>query len=207
MGNSIKEYVEERKIKFLVHFTRQSNLESILKNGLVPRNKLNLESLNKVNDPYRLDYTDAVSLSISFPNSQLFYRFRKTYQEDWVILRIKPDVLWELDCAFCRENAASSRVTDIQLEERKSLEAFKSMFQDFYSISRESLDIPDNYPTNPQAEVLILESVPNEYILGVIVNDKVKKEKLCFQYPNLDVRFIPDFFKYRSDWNYWKNEV
>ncbi len=48
MAGTIQEYATERGINCLMHFTRASNLESILRRGLAPRDTLNPEGYNNL---------------------------------------------------------------------------------------------------------------------------------------------------------------
>ena len=172
MATSIQDFVQERGIKCLFHFTRSENLESIHQRGLITRDALIGEgNVSACNDEYRIDNTNAVCLSIGFPNYKMFWTLRertKDKEVDWVILAVRPAALWELPHAFCRENAAAASVTAISLEKRKSLDAFKSMYSDFDEKTRKVLRISDDFPTNPQAEVLMLDGVPRSYILGAL---------------------------------------
>jgi hypothetical protein len=163
----IRKICAERGIKTLVHFTRIENLRRILEEGLLGRSLL--ETRGKpflFNASERVDgHKEAVCVSISFPNYQMFSMYRKRSNDRrWVVLLLDAKVLWELECAFCQENAAHH----IPLEERKKPDALKGMFvEDFHAISRQVLRIPGNYPTHPQAEVLVFDSVPVQYIDAV----------------------------------------
>lgn len=126
--------VKNRGIKYLVHFTRAENLVSIFNNGLVPVNTLDEREMDYYyNDQHRLDNCcDANCLSIQFPNYKMFYKYRyENSGTDWVVLGIKNTVLWEKDCAFCVENAASSNVTSIPLQRRKGVNAFNKLYNDY----------------------------------------------------------------------------
>lgn len=205
MANTIQEYAVERDIKYLMHFTRTSNLGSILQRGLLLRETLNFDSTNHFNDQYRYDGTTAVCLSIGFPNYKMFWGIRQDNKDvDWIILVINKKVLWELSCAFCVENAASAAVTVIPLEQRKNLVALQAMYADCGDKTRTVLSIPNQYPTNPQAEVLMLEGVPKDYIRGVFVLNTAKQHELQVQYPGLDVKVNAGYFRYRQDYAHWK---
>jgi hypothetical protein len=119
----------ERKIETLVHFTRSQNLSSILQRGLLGRRVVENQSYAicpQYNDSYRLDgYKEAICLSISFPNYQMFYRYSNSDRQNWVILLLEASLLWNLDCAFCQENAASNNVTTIPIEIRKNPDALQ----------------------------------------------------------------------------------
>lgn len=204
MANTIQEYAVERGINYLVHFTRASNLDSILKYGLVPRDALTLSGYTGFNDQYRYDGTNAVCLSIAFPNYKMFWGVRQDYKVDWVILVIFKEALWKLPCAFCATNAASACVTAVPLDQRRDLAALKAMYVDWGDKTRVMLGIPDNYPTNPQAEVLMLNGVPREYIRGAFVLNEATKVALQVKYPELDVRVNASYFRYRRDYAQWK---
>jgi ssDNA thymidine ADP-ribosyltransferase, DarT len=206
MAKTIQEFVAERGIKLLMHFTRAKNLPSILARGLVPRSTLALEGFEDFNDRYRIDGTDAVCLSIDFPNYKMFYGIQKDYPgEKWVVLCIHAQALWDLDCGFCTANAASNGVTAIPLEDRKTLAAMQAMYADWPDKPpRSALNLPSNYPTNPQAEVLALQGVPRKYILGVLtLNDAVRQE-LMATHPGVEFRANARYFRYRQDFAAWK---
>jgi len=172
----MRELVEARNIEHLVHFTQVANLPGILQYGLLGRESLHrLRAHSQINDHLRLDYVpDAVCCSISFPNYKMFYRLRANNQNtDWVVIRIKPNVLWEKQCAFCISNAAKSAVSCDGIDERKMPEAFSAMFSDHDDMpDRQTLRIPNDYTTDPQAEVLVLEPVEPKYFMDVIVDEK-----------------------------------
>ena len=71
--------LQNRGVKHLYHFTNIDNLSSILRHGILSVNKLRSNGIKYFyNDPNRYDGNpDAISISISFPNSKLFYKFRK----------------------------------------------------------------------------------------------------------------------------------
>jgi len=205
MAGTIQEYATDRGINYLMHFTRTSNLESILQRGLVPRDTLILEGYNDFNDQYRYDGTHAVCLSIGFPNYKMFFGIRQENKDvDWVVLVIHPAALWMLPCVFCVENAASARVTAVPLELRRDLAALQAMYADWDDKPRSILGIPDNYPSNPQAEVLMFNGVPRNYILCVIVLNLAKQQEIQAKHPGLNVRVHASYFRYRRDYAHWK---
>ena len=203
---TIKRYAAERKIQFLVHFTRIENVVSILDRGLYPRNqcaKLGINSMK--NDAYRHDHTDAICASIGFPNYKMFFALQKESPNlQWAIIGLKPDVLWLKDCSFCKANAASSSVSSIPIDDRKGVAALSAMYEDFEGKERCKLDIPMCYPTNPQAEVLIHDHVEPELLLGVAFNDKALASEFAARYDGLSFIFEPSFFKWRSDYMHWR---
>ena len=199
--------VKKRNIKYLFHFTRLENLNSILINGLIPR--LNLEQDDAdvtYNDDYRLDrFKNANCLSISHPNYKMFYKLRsKYYSQEWVVIAFKPDVLWEKDCAFCFDNASSSNVISITIEFRKSLLAFEGLFYPFPDKpSRSAMDLNDSVPTSPQAEVLVFDIIEPKFILGVVTQNEELQNQLARMYSEFEFQSYPPLFEPRFDYEHW----
>lgn len=211
MSLGIHQIVERRKITAVLHFTKVENLASIMKYGLQPLDVLRANNIRSVNnDLGRFDHTQAVCASISFPNYQTFYKFQQADRAvRWVIIAMHPKILWETDCAFCVRNAAHATQSGIPLNNRKGEVAFSKMFDDFGEIKRTSLGIPDNFTTNPQAEVLLLQGAPLTQIFGLIFpNTHMETEfKAIYdkkRYPGIWTYAKPNLFSYRSDWNVWK---
>ena len=212
----IQQICEEYGITTLVHFTRIENLRCILGEGLLSRSILEPREKVHFNDPQRLDkQKDAICLNISFPNYQMFYSIRERMKSEevndsqWVVLLLDARVLWELDCAFCQRNAATNAVRSIPLEERKKPEALKDMFTDFYVIKHQDLPIPKNYPTHPQAEVLVFDRIPTEYINAIHFWDATILEQWRSNYTGtFSDKFFVDrmYFKPRSDFEKWRPE-
>lgn len=70
----IEGFAKLRGIKNLSHFTRESNLDSILQRGLITRDLLTREGYHSFNDSVRADGTNAVCLTIGFPNYKMCTR-------------------------------------------------------------------------------------------------------------------------------------
>ena len=213
----IQQFCEERGITTLCHFTRVENLHSILQQGLLGRNLLEARGQQFLwNDPDRADgHKEAVCLSISFPNYQMFYSIRESEKtkgvkdSQWVILLLDPKVLWELGCAFCQDNAARTAISSIPLEDRKKTEALKDMFKDFYNIRHQDLSIPQDYPTHPQAEVLVFDSIPARYIKAIHFWDTDAQNRWLPSITGTNYETVctdRHYFKYRSDYEIWRRE-
>ena len=213
----IQQICHERDIKTLCHFTRIERLRSALHRDLLSRKFL--EKLpSKVRPPFtdqdRDDgYKDAICLSISFPNYRMF--FKKTNgganQHEWVVLLLDVRVLWELDCAFCHQNARFEPVRSVTLQDRKRLVSLERMFWNSDFHSDESIyqrqQIPDNYPTHPEAEVLVFDSIPAEYINEVhFYNEAALTAWLEKNSGTYSQRFCANeyYFKYRCDYKAWQ---
>jgi ssDNA thymidine ADP-ribosyltransferase, DarT len=165
-----------KKVPFLVHFTRSENIPSIMQHGLVPMSIANDIGLKPtINDQLRLDgRLNGTSLSISFPNGQLFYRLRKENPDTaWAVLAISASVLWSKDVLFCRHNAADTRVSKVSSDTLRQAETFTSLFEELEGVeSRLEQGIKDCDPTDVQAEALVMEPIEPEFILGALFNDK-----------------------------------
>ena len=204
MATTIQEFVKERGINCLMHFTRMQNLGSILERGLVTRDTLILEGFSDFNDQIRLDETHAVCGSIGFPNYKMFYRLRcENPKERWVVIVLHETILWELNCAFCCRNAASKHMTTTPWENKLGLSALQAMFIDQPHGERQA-GLSKDFTTDPQAEVLMLDGVPREYIWGVVTESIADKNQVEAKYPGLEVYHQPEYFSGRPDHVYWK---
>ena len=167
--------IVERNIELLVHFTRYENLESILENGIVTRESLiNLAQEYIVNDDMRLDgHPDSISLSISFPNYKMFYKYRMSEDaKGWVVLVLEPSILWRYKCAFCKHNAADSRISRQDINNLMGVEALKEMFIDDPECTRSEQRLKSYDATDPQAEVLMFDDIPTKFIQSVYFEDE-----------------------------------
>lgn len=204
----MQELIEAKDVKYVLHFTRLSNLPSILEKGLINRVQLNLSGVqSEFNDNYRLDgQQDSISCSISFPNYKMFYKLRQENPDvEWVVLYLKSSVLWEKDCAFCVSNAASNEVTSIPIQARKGTVAFNRLFENVPGKpTRADIGIPDALPTNPQAEVLVFGNIEINYIIGAITQSKETEELLKAKYPNYKFVYHNEAFLPRMDYEYWR---
>lgn len=172
-GSAICRMVEERGILFLAHFTRIENLAGIVEKGLVPKTFVSSDSLH--NDAMRLDgFPEASSLSVSFPNYLMFYRYRCLQPDsNWAVLRLATNVLVDIPCLFFQTNAANGRfrnASDDALGHMMGLDGLSSMFLDDPISTREERGLLDHETTDPQAEVLAFSTVDPEKI-GAICSD------------------------------------
>lgn len=163
----MEKILKQHNINRLYHFTQAENLLNIFAYGLLPREKLEEKNIYSCfNDDYRYDAClNAVCMSIEFPNYKMFYKLRQDNPDiDWVVLQLDAQILCDFTCAYCRTNAGDASMHKIPLEERMSMNAFKGLFEDFsLSPTRAELGISDEYPTNPQAEVLVFGEIPVYY--------------------------------------------
>jgi hypothetical protein len=191
-------------IRQLFHFTRVPNLPSIIEHGLVPRNFcLNVA----FNDAERHDGTNAICATIDWPNYKTFTMMRSNYQGvEWALIGIKPEVLWTRDCAFCTTNAALGSVSSIPIAQRKNLAAFDAMYAEQQGKpTRAQMGHQPYHPTDPQAEVLIINGVPRDLIYGAYVATAELKNRLEEAHPEFPLKHNLGYFSARHDWRNWKN--
>ncbi|WP_302152739.1 DarT ssDNA thymidine ADP-ribosyltransferase family protein [uncultured Enorma sp.] len=221
----IEKIIQDRGIKKLYHFTQAKNLNSIFERGILSRNTIyNLRIDAAVNDNERWDrHTDAISVSISGPNYQMLYALKKGKQnrgetcpgDTFVLLELDPSLLYELDCAFYPTNAASNRVRHASKTEFQGAQALENMFADgvpcpagTYSRAKWNLDSCET--SDPQAEVLVFETIPARYIKCVLF----ETEEMDYEYSRwvtnrshipFKILLYDDIpFKPRRDFSDWK---
>ena len=202
----IKKIIRERDIKYLTHFTRLENLSNIMSHGILGKEHLDEYNLNYItNDEIRLDNIyNSICTSISHPNYKMFYKYRKLIKKSsWVVIKLDPKILYELDCIFCFSNAASKKITNLDLNYLKSIEALEKMFN-IDNVNREYLNIPLNYTTDPQAEVIFLNIIPSKYILEINFTEECN-ELIYELMSNREYTFklSDELFKPRKDYKFW----
>jgi len=185
----IKKKLHSRKIRHLVHFTRIENLESILKNGFLSREKLdrcNIKYIN--NDDDRWDGCKfSTCFSIEFPNYYLLNKFRtERYPgSKWVVILLNIDKVFETknEKKFSHTNAAKWNITP-----SKCCEAFEQCFmqeiKENKKCQRREIQkyIKDYLPTDVQAEVLIDGLISTDCIEKIIFETR---DDLCLFIRNL----------------------
>lgn len=171
---ALKNFLEERGIKFLYHFTDESNIESIKRWGLLPVSELQKKNLPyKKNDDQRFDNRlDCISLSVSQHNEDLLkaFRFRGIHP---VRLKINAAILYEQienKRFYCDRNAAASscqcgcRLSDFKNLFRENI-AYTNANGVFKGSNRSNKKI--NEPTDIQAEILWANHVDRHYIISM----------------------------------------
>ncbi len=214
---SVKPSIQEHEITELIHFTQTQHLGSILKSGLLPRDELDQRfSPPPINDPERLDgELTAICCSISFPNYQMFYRFRRLHENvPWCVLSLHTSVLTDFRCLFCIENAAATGAVWNARRRDGKPDALNALFRDISCkrgfIRRIELPIPKCFPTHPQAEVLAYGIIAPRYIQRVYflnagqLNWWKKQPQADIDGIPADIR--PEYFDKRVDWEFWKSK-
>ena len=196
-----------RGIKILVHFTRIENLPSISKRGLLTRKNLDDQSFKySFNDDTRRDnVTNSLSLSITFPNYKMFYKYRKNSEDNLAIILLDAEkVLANLPCVFNYTNASSNEIKDVPKEKRMTLDAFEKMFYEPDGSSRKLRNLKANETTDPQAEILCLEDIPLKYFVGIVFKNSAQAKENQKLFPNISMKVDDDYyFAPRQDYKFW----
>ena len=168
--NEILRLIKQREIKWLIHFTKLSNLQQILKYGVSPRNYLESNRIRySRNDKERLDGNlGFTSVSVSFPNWKLFYTNRMNNNDKYVVLLIDPNMLIEKsqdDLIFHSYNAAS----------KKPPCGFTGMFANSVEGKDEMITRKDNternWTTSSQAEIQVRDRISPKHIKKVVFEE------------------------------------
>lgn len=185
MANDLTALISSRAINYLVHFTRASNLNSILEIGLVPRSKIERRVKSfTVNDAMRWDgRSDYNCASISFPNGPMLYRYMQADKGiKWPILILSPKLLSEKEVLFCKHNAADKRISSQGNEILTGIDAFRGMFAEIDGIDlRADQGLKGCDTTDVQAEVLIRGLIEPKYIAGVVFPDQVTSDEFKYK--------------------------
>lgn len=178
VADHIATVVETRRIEEVLHFTRLDNLHSILEHGILTRSEIFTGNFNTyASDTNRLDQDDdAVSVSITCFYPRMFGgKMSRTAGEAWVIVVLKPNVLWEHICLFYTRGAASNETKHAN-HKRYGGYALQKLFDDYSPQMnsngtgfRAEHGLPDNWPTFPDSEVQVKSSIHPRYIKGVVV--------------------------------------
>lgn len=173
----IKEFLESKNIKYLIHFTDFKNAESIQQNGVLSVQELTSQDKTFYrNDCNRFDnYLNYISLSISKPNMLLLNRFEKNES-------IKKPVYFFIDSSilykeinthriYCQTNAATKNgkkgdtFADLENLFADKVQYFTSNGE-LRSIHR-GKDLSDDVPTDSQAEILFEKRIDPKYFIKI----------------------------------------
>lgn len=187
--STIKNFLEKRGIKYLVHFTDKKNYDSIMKNGILSISearrrgifvniKDNNISSHKVDSIMKSDNRDYISLSITNVNKDLIRAYRASGRiNNVIVIYIDSRILWEdieKDRIYCNMNASKNEVSF-----GRDLDSFENMFApivsqtDFMTGIKTTYDRnrdgrKQNETTNPRAEILFEKRVDPKYFIDPI---------------------------------------
>ena len=97
--------------------------------------------------------------------------------------------------------------TSIPIINRMGVNAFNRLFDEIAGKPpRMQLELPYNCTTNPQAEVLVFNTIEPSNIFGVVFSSQIRANEYAHRYSNLNLQFVYDqnFFRPRKDFEYWR---
>lgn len=166
-----------RGITRVVHFTQSRKLPHILRHpdGIKSSAEVRRSGADvfDANDPRRLDnHEDHISCSIEYPNSWMLDKFRQRERtfEDWAMLFVAPDVLWQPGTLFAPRNAAAGGGRYLA----EGSAAFSGLFAPS-SVGaagrrfQRTAQMLECVPTDDQAEVMVLRQIPLALIRAIAV--------------------------------------
>lgn len=174
-SEKIRRESERRGISRICHITQSRKLPHIFGslNGLYSAEWLrsNRPDLLDSNDEQRLDgKPDHISCSIEYPNGWYWDSIRQKVHafKDWVVLLIRPDVLWRSDTYFCPRNCAASNGYFVRSGYMSFLELFGPEIIGAKGIPfRRTPNILSCCPTDGQAEIMVHRHIELEMIFGI----------------------------------------
>jgi len=202
----LKEFCEKRNINELLHFIRCTTLPSILRYGLITQSILR-NARQVVEDKNRADQkNDHVCMSIDFPNYKLFYKRRKERipSESWCIVTANKSLIWERSCIFYPVNAAK----DNGAYGQKGVRGLKAMYAEKSEDIERANNIEKSYTTNPQAEILIPDSISAEMISKVYFQSEADLDYFgeMVKIAGKTTKAREDLFLPRADYKQWIRE-
>ena len=223
--DDIKKYLTERGVEHFVHFTPIDNIESILKYGICSRKRQEeLEIKSQITDPERFDnHMEYSSLSITSPNYKYMTLLRTDKNLRLAVIVIDINMLDSIrdpkSLLFLRSNAARKENSKADIEKHNGMTALKKLFSDKAtyknrngenkSTTREELKLHDNEPTDPQAEVMVSETIDSKYIKEIhfdyLSNEEIKKFEQII--PDNISRYVDNedyYFRPRHDYTFWQ---
>lgn len=203
-----KAVLDEHKITKLYHFTDRDNLESIIKNGGLyswgdcedkgitiakPGGGLLSRDLDR-----RDHLQHYVRVSFTTQHPMMFVAMQDGRLSNPVILEIDPEVIYWNDSKYANVNATRSGA-----HKGGTIEDFKSIH--FQSVkARKHFDLPEEEQPYFQAEVLVKNFIPLEYIknignFGIPIPAQPKKLQIKDPYTAQITRNTPTAFIFMID--------
>ena len=166
----IKTIIENRRIPTLFHFTPIENLESILTNGLIPRDELVQQGIPfKQTDDLRLDgITAGTCFSITKPNMGLLRQKRIHGEGNIAVLECAANTLLLYPFVAFPGNAAGGNFAKDKSENTHryvGINGLKNLFLN--KELRKNRKLAAEAPTDNQSEIIFLEKIDMNRILRI----------------------------------------
>lgn len=183
MSATIADFIAAKGITEVLHFTTYQGLLGILAaRGVLSRYRLEEDELTQAiqlpvwsvrKDP---DWTDYVNLSITEMSDRMFATSKKRHGSDvwWAVLSFSPEILTHEGVWFTTTN----NTYEGKVRRGEGLEGLEDLWSDaipwgpYTSISYRHKYVPDNRPTDPQAEVLYPIAVALDYLQAIYVKEE-----------------------------------
>ena len=173
---SAYDILTERGVDRLCHFTKLQSLTHIISNetGVLASSLIHRDT-KCVTDTLRYDHElDYVCCSIQYPNSWFLQSAIQKNQDkifrEWVVLYIDVNILNYKTAKFCPCNASKDHGRYIN----NNIDEIEKVFADSVStfLYPRSLKMLPACPTDGQAEILVKDNIPREYIIGIATYDE-----------------------------------
>jgi hypothetical protein len=218
---AIENFISKRNVR-LFHFTSQRNLTGIAEHGLIPRTHSDFASLNnpRIPDPSRAVH-GGTCVSIGWPNIAMMTNKKFNFLlpgESFVILEIDAHVLLKKNWFAFPTNSSGKEVSAALRKHPKAFSssaALQVMFEDCAKTTigtwaeRTALELPDNLPTDPQAEIVFEDIIDKHWINSVFIQSHHQLQDLHSRRSDLlsKLEFVcaPEMFAPRTDNQFWRN--
>lgn len=205
-----KAVMDEHRITKLYHFTDRDNLESIIKNGGLyswmdcDRKGIKINKPGGSLESRQLDSSrkleDYVRVSFTTQHPMMYVAMRDGRISNPVILEIDPEIIYWKDTCYSNMNATIHR---IRPNIGDSLSDFKQIH--FQSVKvHKHFDLPEEEQPYFQAEILVKNFIPLEYIknignFGIPIPSKPKALQIKNPYTAQITRNTPTAFIFLID--------
>lgn len=190
--------LNQRGVTRLCHFTKIQSLTHILSSeeGILATSHVKSDSKNQV-DSVRADgELDYVCCSIEYPNSWFLCdaenRNEDSIFRDWVIIYIKPEVLNIRDVKVCWCNSAKEYGRFIRPGNTENTQALFAQRVSSFSYPRTERML-ECCTTDAQAEILIKDNIPRNYLMGIAVGREEVAEIIYAMIKTLDINPVELF--------------
>lgn len=208
-STQITQYMKERDIHYLYHFTLSINLPYIFSDDNEINGLRSVEELGKKQgkidfhntDPNRYDgHREAICCTFSQPNGSYFNRSRENQlnkndvYQDWAVLEVDASVVNETTL-FSPTNAATQKGKLI----KPGINGLRELFKDpvrYETVAGGPKCVyrggrAKNLPTDLQAEVLVTKPIPVDKIRGIYF----AKDRIAVEYYRLKLWMSEDILE------------
>lgn len=195
------EILKSRGVSRLCHFTKLQSLTHILSSdgGILASGSIRSDIKN-VTDKERYDgELDYICCSVEYPNSWFLKKAMQSNQDqifrDWVVIYIDLNILKHRDTKFCPCNASKNHGNYISNQMENIEGIFANQLSTFkYSRTPNMLAC---CPTDGQAEILIRDNIPQNFLLGIAVGNvdiakRVYAMLRIYNIERIDIYISPD---------------